>query len=48
MDQRILLVDDNELVCQQLSQLLARDERRIKVAHDGTTERVASLSVRAL
>jgi two-component system NtrC family response regulator len=37
MDQRILLVDDNELVCQQLSQLLARDERRIKVAHEGTT-----------
>jgi two-component system response regulator AtoC len=37
MDRRILLVDDNELDCQQLSQILARDDRRIKVAHDGTT-----------
>ena len=37
MDRRILLVDDNELVCQQLSQLLARPERRIKVAQDGTS-----------
>ena len=37
MDRRILVVDDNELVCQQLSQLLAKPERRIKVAHDGTT-----------
>ena len=37
MDRRILVVDDNELVCEQLSQLLARPERRIKVAHDGTT-----------
>jgi two-component system NtrC family response regulator len=37
MDRRILVVDDSELVCQQLSQLLAQDGRRIKVAHDGTT-----------
>src|SRR4051812_44784740 len=36
MDRRILVVDDSELVCQQLSQLLARPNRRIKVAHDGT------------
>ena len=37
MDRRILVVDDNELVCQQLSQFLAKPERRIKVAHDATT-----------
>jgi two-component system NtrC family response regulator len=37
MDRRILVVDDSELVCQQLLQLLAQDGRRIKVAHDGTT-----------
>jgi two-component system NtrC family response regulator len=37
MDRRILVVDDSELVCQQLSQLLAQPDRRIKVAHDGTT-----------
>jgi two-component system response regulator AtoC len=37
MDRRILLVDDNEMICEQLSQLLARPDRRIKVAHDGTT-----------
>ena len=37
MDRRILVVDDNELICEQLSHLLARDDRRIKVAHDGTT-----------
>src|SRR4051794_6049497 len=37
MDRRILVVDDSELVCQQLSQLLATPDRRIKVAHDGTT-----------
>lgn len=37
MDRRILVVDDSELVCQQLSQLLAQRDRRIKVAHDGTT-----------
>ncbi len=37
MDRRILVVDDNELICEQLSSLLARDDRRIKVAHDGTT-----------
>src|SRR5262249_61478282 len=37
MDRRILVVDDSELVCQQLSQLLALPDRQIKVAHDGTT-----------
>ncbi len=37
MDRRILVVDDSELACQQLSQLLALPGRRIKVAHDGTT-----------
>ena len=37
MDRRILVVDDSELICQQLSQLLAGPGRRIKVAHDGTT-----------
>src|SRR3954454_2603857 len=36
MDRRILVVDDSDLICQQLSQLLARPDRRIKVAHDGT------------
>src|SRR5262245_26561169 len=36
MDRRILVVDDSELICQQLSQLLARPDRQIKVAHDGT------------
>jgi two-component system NtrC family response regulator len=36
MDRRILVVDDSELVCQQLSQLLAVPGRRIKVARDGT------------
>ena len=37
MDRRILVVDDSELVCQQLSQLLATPDRRIKVARDGTS-----------
>jgi two-component system, NtrC family, response regulator AtoC len=37
MDRRILVVDDSELVCQQLSQLLASPDRRITVASDGTT-----------
>ena len=37
MDRRILVVDDSELVCQQLSQLLAVPGRQIKVARDGTT-----------
>ncbi len=37
MDRRILVVDDSELVCQQLSQLLALSGRQIKIAHDGTT-----------
>ena len=36
MDRRILVVDDSELICQQVSQLLSRPERRIKVAHNGT------------
>src|SRR4051812_3783233 len=36
MDRRILIVDDSDLVCQQVSQLLARSGRQIKVAHDGT------------
>jgi len=36
MDRRILVVDDSEATCRQLSQLLARPERQIKVAHDGT------------
>jgi two-component system response regulator AtoC len=37
MDRRILVVDDSQLVCQQLSQLLASPDRRITVAPDGTT-----------
>jgi two-component system NtrC family response regulator len=37
MDRRILVVDDSELICQQVSQLLAQPDRRIKVVHDGTT-----------
>ena len=37
MDRRILVVDDSELVCQQLSQLLALPDRQITVAPDGTT-----------
>ncbi len=37
MDRRILVVDDSELICQQLSQLLAMPDRQIKVAHDGTS-----------
>ena len=36
MDRRILVVDDSESTCRQLSQLLARSDRRIKVAHDGS------------
>ncbi|RUL89072.1 sigma-54-dependent transcriptional regulator [Tautonia sociabilis] len=36
MDRRILVVDDSELTCQQLSLLLARPDRRIKVVTDGT------------
>lgn len=36
MDRRILVVDDSESTCRQLSLLLARPDRRIKVAHDGT------------
>ena len=36
MDRRILIVDDSESTCRQVSQLLARPDRRIKVAHDGT------------
>ena len=36
MDRRILVVDDSQLVCQQLSQLLALTDRQITVAPDGT------------
>jgi two-component system NtrC family response regulator len=36
MDRRILVVDDSQLVCQQLSQLLAAPDREIMVAPDGT------------
>ncbi len=36
MDRRILVVDDSELVCQQLRQVLDRPDRRITVAGDGT------------
>jgi len=36
MDRRILVVDDSELICQQVSLLLSRPDRRIKVAHNGT------------
>ncbi len=37
MDRRILVVDDSQLVCQQLSQLLASPDRQITVAPDATT-----------
>jgi two-component system NtrC family response regulator len=37
MDRRILVVDDSELVCQQLQQLLASPGRQIKIATDGTS-----------
>jgi len=37
MDRRILVVDDSELTCQQLSQLLADDDRQITIATDGTS-----------
>ena len=37
MDRRILVVDDSELICQQIPQLLAKPDRQIKVAGDGTT-----------
>jgi two-component system NtrC family response regulator len=36
MDRRILVVDDSELTCQHLSEVLARPGRQIKVAHNGT------------
>jgi two-component system response regulator AtoC len=36
MDRRILVVDDSELTCQQLSQLLAQPGRQVKIATDGT------------
>ncbi len=36
MDRRILVVDDSQLVCQQLSQVLASPDRQIAVASDGT------------
>ena len=37
MDRRILVVDDSQLVCQQLSQVLQAGDRQITVAPDGTT-----------
>jgi two-component system NtrC family response regulator len=37
MDRRILIVDDSDATCQQLSRILARPDRNLKVAHDGTT-----------
>jgi two-component system response regulator AtoC len=37
MDRRILVVDDSQLICQQLSQFLAHVDRQIVVAPDGTT-----------
>ena len=37
MDRRILVVDDSDLICRQLSHILARPDRRIKVAHEGTS-----------
>src|SRR5258708_11953454 len=37
MDRRILVVDDSEAICQQLSRLLAKTGRTITVVHDGTT-----------
>lgn len=37
MDRRILVVDDSELICRQLSALLTGPDRVIKVARDGTT-----------
>ena len=36
MERRILVVDDSELICQQLSQLLALPDRQIEIATDGT------------
>ncbi len=36
MDRRILVVEDSELICQQLRQLLANPERQITVVNDGT------------
>ena len=36
MDRRILVVDDSELICQQLSQLLSHPDRQITIATDGT------------
>jgi two-component system response regulator AtoC len=36
MERRILVVDDSELICQQLSQLLALPDRQIALATDGT------------
>ncbi len=36
MERRILVVDDSELICQQLSQLLALPDRQIAFTTDGT------------
>src|SRR6516225_8824748 len=37
MERRILVVDDSELICQKLSQLLAHPDRQIAIATDGTS-----------
>ncbi len=37
MDRRILVVDDSELICRQVSGLLTGSDRVIKIARDGTT-----------
>ena len=37
MDRRILVVEDSELYCQQLSQILAGPGREVALAHDGTS-----------
>ncbi len=36
MDRRILVIDDSELTCRQVSQLLASPDRSIKIVNDGT------------
>jgi DNA-binding response OmpR family regulator len=37
LEQRILIIDDSELICQQLAQLLSSPDRSIETAHDGIT-----------
>jgi len=36
MDRRILVVDDSELTCQQLQQLLSTPDRHVSIVHDAT------------